>query len=490
MYPKTLILSAATTALLALEQLPFAFGYTRLDESPLSITSKIVQTFDNESFGAVLNDTQNVWLVNFHSSWCPDCRQFALEWEKVSSVYSNVENIHWGAVDCTTQNDICSQEGIQSYPRVKMYHVPPDAKEAITMPFGRDMNARYVAKWIEETLKDNKMQRGIDVDEVYPPNNVSRNPKKMFGDPVEPLYDDRSVDVQLKRLKAAGTTALFTFEVGFFMGTTVLQGKRYEAAVTWVRTLAASFPFKENRDAFAKLVDAMKEQKRWKQADWNNLINRWKVTANAMSYPSNLFADKDVLYMCKTFMCGFWTLFHTLTVSDVTSESSMEQWKPSEIVLAIRLVVQYFFGCEMFKRRFLTVNTKTVIENLALIDEDGPNTVILWIWTVHNIVNMFYGKSMWPTKLSCPYCYDTNILPLSFDPTMLNEDIVAAYVRSVYKFGDKLKLEQHRLVTTPWVSMRSIATVAVLIAIFAALIQQFKHHLIGTKVLKTQDHIA
>ncbi|CAI5739921.1 unnamed protein product [Peronospora destructor] len=118
----------------------------------------------------------------------------------------------------------------------RTYHVPAEAEKAITMPPKENVNARYVAEWIEETLKNNKMQPGIDVDE-------------------------------LKKLKDAGPNALLTCEVGFFTGTTALEGERYEAAVTSMRARAASSPLKENRDAFAKLVDAMKEQERWKQAD-------------------------------------------------------------------------------------------------------------------------------------------------------------------------------------------------------------------------------
>ncbi|KAF1795527.1 Thioredoxin, conserved site [Phytophthora cactorum] len=304
-----------------------AIGPVRRDRGPLFTTSKAVRTLDIGSFDAMLNDTQTVWLVDFYSPWCPHCRQFGPQWEEVANVYADVDSIQFGAVDCTRQNEICDREDVHSYPAVKMYHVPPEINEAIEMPHAGNVYARHVAKWIEETLKENGMGPLIDVDKVYPKNTLRNDLKKKefkFGDPVEPLHDDRSAEIQLK------------------------SWERYDAAVTWVQTLAGAFPMKENRAAFALL------------ADWNTMLDKWKVTANAMSYPTNLFASKDDLILCTTFTCGLWTLFHSLTVNGVG------QLMPSEIMIAIRLVVKHFFGCEECKHHFLKANPESVIKKLAL----------------------------------------------------------------------------------------------------------------------------
>ncbi|KAI9995168.1 hypothetical protein PInf_012215 [Phytophthora infestans] len=467
-----------------------AFGPMRPDRGPLFTTSKDVRALNIDNYGAMLNDTQTVWLVDFYSPWCPHCRQFAPQWEEVANVYAKVKTIQLGAVDCTKQNEICGREDVHSYPAVKMFHVPPDSIEAIEMPHDDHVYARHVAKWIEETLKEHGMGPFIDVDKVYPKNTMRNDLKKKefkFGDPVEPLYDDRSAEIQLKRLKDAGTTALFVLKDGFFMGTTELAGERYAAAVTWVQTLANAFPTKENRAAFVLLVDMMKKQSRWKQADWNTMLDNWKVSANAISYPTNLFASKDELSLCTTFTCGLWTLFHSLTVN------SIGQLMPSEIMIAIRLVVKHFFGCEECKRHFLKANPESLIEKLALRDEDGSDAVAFWIWTMHNTVNKVLSKPRWPTNLSCPNCYFANDQPPSLDPAQLSEEDIVAYVKSVYKIEGNLKLGQHATNTTPWLTLggfTSMAAVALLIAIFATIFQQHKHRLAGMKVLKTRDHIA
>lgn len=483
--PRTLLLSAAT-ALLGSGWLPAssAFSPMRRDRGPLFTTSTVVHTLNSSNFDAILDDSQTVWLVDFYSPWCPHCRQFAPQWEEVASVYGSVESIQFGAVDCTKQNEICDREDVHAYPGVKLYHV---SEEAITMPHVGNVYARHVAKWLEETLKEHGMGPLIDVDKVYPKNPLRNDLKKKefkFGDPVEPLQDDRSVDMQMKRLKDAGVTALFILEDGFFMGTTMLAGERYEAAVTWVKTLAGAFPRKENRAAFAVLVDMMKDKEQWQQADWTDMLEKWKSSVNERSYPVNLFSSKDDLVLCTTYTCGLWTVFHSLTVSGV------EQLKPSEIMSAIRLVVKHFFGCEECKRHFLKANPESVITKLALRDEDGPHAVALWIWTMHNTVNKVLGKPRWPTNLSCPNCYTTTDEPQSLDPTQLNDEDIVAYIRRVYKIETNVNVSSQAAGSSSWYSMGVLAVVALLFVIYRTLFQQHKHRLVGMKSLKMRDHIA
>ncbi|CAI5708996.1 unnamed protein product [Hyaloperonospora brassicae] len=440
----------------------------------------------------MLNSTNAIWLVDFYSPWCPHCRQFAPIWEQASTVYKDVRAIAFGAVDCTKQNKICNDEDVHSYPGVKLYHASRKANAtaaaAIVMHSEEFTSAKDVVTWIEETVKANGLQPLLDSTAVYPKHTtVQRGEKKTFGDPVEPLQNDRSPDVRLQRLQDAGATALFTFEDGFFLGTTVLEGKRYEAAVTWIRALAASFPRKENREALTVLVREIKQRERWELAEWRELLDKWKATANAMSDPANLFRDKDKLVLCTTATCGLWTLFHLITASDNTSAARSEPWKPSEVMEAIRLMVKHFFGCDKCRRHFLKINSDSAMQKLVLRDDDGPEAVVLWLWMSHNLVNAVIGKPMWPTQRSCPQCYVGGNGPLTMDSSRLNEEDIVAYVRDIYEFGDELTLGQESRASTSWVSLGSIATAALFFAIGAALFQLHKHR---TTQRKTLDHAA
>ncbi|RLN88422.1 hypothetical protein BBJ28_00019873 [Nothophytophthora sp. Chile5] len=474
-----------------------AIGRLRRDSGPLFTESLLVRTLDVESYEAMLNDTTAVWLVDFYSPWCPHCRHFAPEWEEAAKLYNNSDSLHFGAADCTQHKDVCDRENIFAYPGVKMFHVPPEAEEAIKMdPKGRK-KAKDVVGWIEEKLAEHGMKSGVDLEGIYPQNKVVRSNAEhgvsAFSKQNEPMYRDQSVDMKYKRLRDAGTTAMFTFENSFFMGTTVLEGERYDAALMWVEALAAAFPMEENRAALMTLADGMKQQKRWDQTDWNQLLKKWKPVAQSMSYPTNLFKSGDELAFCTTYTCGLWTLFHSISVSDAKIFSLGKAWKPSSIMAAIRLFVKYFFGCEECRQHFLMANPEGVIKKLATSDAEGPHAVVLWIWKMHNTVNKVLTKGQWPSRDACPTCYVENGKALSLDEAQLHEDEIVAYVTSVYRHEDQAIFERRGMVAALRSSMQgftSLLAVLFLFALLAAVFKARRHGFVSMKEIVARDHIA
>lgn len=474
-------------ALLALP-LAAAIGPIRRDRGPLFTNSEVVRTLTDDTFDAALNDSQTVWLVDFYSPWCPHCRQFGPQWEQVANVYAASSNVQLGAVDCTREKRVCDQEDIHSYPAVQVYHA---GEETIRMPHKRHIYAPQVARWIAEVLQEHGIQSGVDIDQVYPPKQLRDEGKKEtfeFAEPVEPTHDDTEDGLKLKRLRDAGATALFAFEDGFFMGTKVLEGERYDAALTWVDALAASFPVQANRAAFATLADVLRQQQRWERTEWMETLRKWQATANTVSFPPDLFASSDHLAFCTTYTCGLWTLFHSLIVSDVKTVSPREPWKPSEIMAAIRLFVRYFFGCEECKQHFLKANHDNVLKKLAARDDEGPQAVAFWIWKMHNTVNKVLKRAMWPTQKSCPTCYVDNGKALSLDPAQLNEKEIVAYIASVYKLDGTSSMSGGVLAALWSTSGFSIIAVVALVGVVLA--KHFKKQPARFVNFKARDHIA
>lgn len=247
--------------------------------------------------------------------------------------------------------------------------------------------------------------------------------------------NDLSMEMKYKRLHDAGIAAVSTFENGFYVGTTVLEGERYDAAVKWVEALAKSFPMAGNRVALSSLVDIIKEQNKWKQNDWNTLLTEWKKNATTTSFPASLFesSEKKNWAYCTTYTCGVWTLFHTISVSDIPSDTAL---KPSEIMTAIRLFVKYFFSCEKCQRHFMLANPESLLEKLAESDAEGPRAVAIWIWKMHNEVNKVLKYHQWPTLESCPNCYVNDGEPLDLNPARLREEEILAYIKNVFGYKD------------------------------------------------------
>ncbi|POM75557.1 Protein disulfide-isomerase domain [Phytophthora palmivora] len=410
--------------------------------SPLFTTEQCqVRTLNSDGHAAMLADPSAVWLVDYYAPWCPHCRQFAPAWEKAAAFYADNAKINIAAVDCTQNSDVCNKEGILGYPTIKLYHVPSESIEPIKMPPKSRRNTNTVIAWVEEQMEEHDMKTSADTEDIDAHIEKINNGCEMGtvtkaavdSKVTEKVLSDQSVEMKYKRLHDAGIAAVSTFENGFYVGTTVLEGERYDAAVTWVEALAKSFPMEGNRIALETLAGAIKKQNKWEQAEWNTLLTQWKKNATETSFPVNLFESKKDWAYCTTYTCGVWTLFHTLSVSEVKSETAL---KPSEIMAAIRLFVKYFFNCEECQRHFMMANPESLLEKLAESDAEGPRAVAIWIWKMHNKVNKVLKYNQWPTLKNCPKCYVNDGEPLDLNPARLHEEEILDYVKSVFGHKD------------------------------------------------------
>ncbi|CAH0493188.1 unnamed protein product [Peronospora farinosa] len=470
------------------------FSFANHDISPLFTKSFRIHSLNAQNYDKMLNDSNIVWLVDYYAPWCPHCRQFAPEWDQVANFYAKVDKVSVGAVDCTKDNEICNQEDIYGYPGVKLHHVPANSEKAWMMK-RTFMTSKAVIEWAERLMDEHNVKSGVDIKElaVRLRNIRKEGIVEADGDEGVLIYSDQSLEMKYKRLYDAGIAAVSTFQDGFFMGANVLEGERYEVALMWVEALAASFPLKKNRHVLATLADAMKTGNHWNLADWKELLSRWEEFASNKTFPVNLFAsseDKPWAF-CKTYTCGLWTLFHIMTANEVTvtEESASEPWKPSKIMVAIRLYVKNFFGCEECRKHFLQSNPESVIDELAKSDAKGPHAVIMWIWEMHNTVNKVLKKEQWPSKRACPVCYVENGDPISLDPVRLHDDKIVSYVTSAYGYDeeeiDAMNVALTGKVFVVWSSMQSFNAMLMVLGLFVMLGVAYK-----TKKYRTFDRKA
>ncbi|KAE9031984.1 hypothetical protein PR003_g27207 [Phytophthora rubi] len=494
-------LLVAWTSLLLLSTAS-AFSLMRHDTSPLFTKSFQVRSLTPQSYDDMLKASDTVWLVDYYAPWCPHCRHFAPEWERIANFYAKTDKVKVGAVDCTQNSEICNSENIHGYPGVKIHHVPADAEKPIMMP-RRAMNTKVVIGWAERLMEEHGIKSGVDIEDLNAHLKNFRNDglADENGGEGEGTYSDQSLEMKYKRLHDAGIAAVSTFQNGFFMGDNVLEGERYDAALNWAKALAASFPMKKNREALAMLVDSMKTSNHWNYADWKVLLAKWKETASEMTFPENLFTsseDKGWAY-CKTYTCGLWTLFHTISVSDVkvSRKSTVQPWKPSKIMAAIRLYVKNFFGCEECREHFMLSNPESIIGELAVSDGKGPHAVAFWIWKMHNTVNKATKKAQWPSMTNCPICYVEDGDPISLDPVRLHEDEIVAYVTSAYDHDDDdmyaMDAAYNGTLVAMWSSMEGFSAMMMVFGFFLLLGFAYKtrgQRGLDRKVLMTRDHTA
>lgn len=490
----------AATLLLALSWASAARAslFTR-DSSPLFVDSFQIRPLSRDSFDNMLNDTSAVWLVDFYAPWCPHCRDFAPELEKVAAFYADSAVVHIGAVDCTRNKDICNDEKIYGYPSLKLFHVPDTAEFSRKMSIKGRKTTKAVISWIEGQLQEYGMASGISEEEIEKQIALIRSNRVVDKAGGAPVLKEQAPEMKYKRLHDAGTAAMLTLENSFYIGTTVLEGDRYDAALKWVEALAVSFPMEGNRVAFATLLDAMRRNDRWEQKDWNELIQKWKTVAQKTVYPKDLLdaSEEDGWSTCTTYTCALWTLFHSMTVSNLQTASPLEPWKPSELAAAMRTYIKFFFGCEECRHHFMKANPDSIITDLAKTDADGPKEVVLWMWRMHNKVNKFLKKGQWPSVQACPICYVEDVQELSLNPAVLHEDDIVAYLTSVFRHEDQstfsLDYAQNGLGSALWTSVQgfgsTIAGVLVLALLLFAVSSQ-RHRIVNVKSILQRQHLA
>ncbi|GFO05573.1 Dnaj homolog subfamily c member 10-like [Plakobranchus ocellatus] len=77
-----------------------------------------MSTFGPQVFEKARDD---VWLVDFFAPWCGPCNALAPEWRRLAKMFKDKANVHVAHVDCEAHSSLCAQQGVNSYPTIRMY---------------------------------------------------------------------------------------------------------------------------------------------------------------------------------------------------------------------------------------------------------------------------------------------------------------------------------------------------------------------------------
>ncbi|TFY63356.1 hypothetical protein EVG20_g6352 [Dentipellis fragilis] len=61
------------------------------------------------------------WFIEHFSPYCGHCRDFAPTWNKLVDDYAPTQ-VHLAQVNCAVNGDLCSENGVQGYPHMNIYH--------------------------------------------------------------------------------------------------------------------------------------------------------------------------------------------------------------------------------------------------------------------------------------------------------------------------------------------------------------------------------
>ncbi|XP_076450182.1 dnaJ homolog subfamily C member 10-like [Babylonia areolata] len=114
-----------------------------------------VLSLSSETFHQMVRQREEgqLWLVDFFAPWCGPCRQLAPEWRQLAKMLKkNAPSVHVAQVDCTTQQALCQQESVHSYPTIRLYPVGSQGSSAYHMYNGWHRDAGSLQAWVYDYM--------------------------------------------------------------------------------------------------------------------------------------------------------------------------------------------------------------------------------------------------------------------------------------------------------------------------------------------------
>ncbi|CAG9540325.1 unnamed protein product [Cercopithifilaria johnstoni] len=80
---------------------------------------KEIITLSRSDFERTVSETDEIWFINFYSTFCSHCHQLAPTWRKFAQEMEGVLRI--GAVNCAEDPMLCHSQGVMGYPSLVIY---------------------------------------------------------------------------------------------------------------------------------------------------------------------------------------------------------------------------------------------------------------------------------------------------------------------------------------------------------------------------------
>ncbi|CAN1297009.1 Sulfhydryl oxidase 1 [Linum perenne] len=364
------------------------------------------------SFDAVLRDTPATHaIVEFFANWCPACRNYKPQYEKVARLFNGPDAVHPGIllmarVDCASKinSDLCDKFSISHYPML-FWGTPSKFLSGGWQPTQEKTEIRAIESddaqtadkliaWINKQLGSSYGLDDQKFENEHLPSNIS---------------DVQLIARAVYDVEEATSTA---FEIIF--SHKMIKAETRASLIKFLQILVAHHPSKRCRKGSAEVL-----------VNFDDLSPPDTLLANGQEAADNSKAAFGSFRICgkdiprgywmfcrgsrnetRGFSCGLWVLLHSLSVRVDDKESQFT-------FTTICDFVSNFFICEECRQHFheMCSSVKTPFET--------SRDVTLWLWSAHNKVNERlmkeeatletgdpkFPKMIWPPKQLCPACH-------------------------------------------------------------------------------------
>ncbi|KMT08151.1 hypothetical protein BVRB_6g142740 isoform B [Beta vulgaris subsp. vulgaris] len=417
MYPLLVILLLIISCMSS-ESSQFSIGSRSIlrtinDDTGSTELHDVVVELNDSNFKDILRKIPaSIAVVEFFAHWCPACRNYKPQYEKVARIFNGPDAAHPGIilmarVDCALKINakLCDRFSVDRYPLL-LWGKPGkfasaagwDGKDGEIMSIKDGRTAERLLDWFNKKMNSSY---GFD-DKKYEHEHLQSN----LSNPLLPEQIAQAVfDVE------EATSSAFDL---------ILQHKMIKpgtkaALVRFLQLLVAHHPSRRCRKGSAEILVNLDDLYP-PVIGTNNKESG--ITENATTTLGSFqICGKDVprgyWMFCRGskndtrgFSCGLWVLFHSLSVKIEDGESHMT-------FTTICDFIDNFFLCEECRRHFLDTCSR------VYSPFNSTRDFALWLWETHNKVNERlrkeedalgtgdpnYPKMIWPPKQLCPSCH-------------------------------------------------------------------------------------
>ncbi|KAG8274068.1 DnaJ sub C member 10 [Homalodisca vitripennis] len=94
----------------------------------------------------------SVWLVDFFMPWCGPCQALGPQWRKLAKMVSDLPKVFVGEVNCQEELELCRQQGVRSYPTIRLYPFQSTGLSTVAMYSGYQRDAKSIRMWLYNFL--------------------------------------------------------------------------------------------------------------------------------------------------------------------------------------------------------------------------------------------------------------------------------------------------------------------------------------------------
>ncbi|KAI3467012.1 hypothetical protein Pfo_023675 [Paulownia fortunei] len=357
------------------------------------------------NFDSVLKETPAAYaVVEFFAHWCPACRNYKPQYEKVAKIFNGADAVHPGIilmtrVDCALKinTDLCDKFSVGHYPML-LWGPPskfvsgswdPKQEKSEIRSIDDGRTADRLLNWINTQMSSSYR---LD-DEKYENDQLQKNASD-FGQIALAIYD----------IEEATSTA---FDI--ILHLKMIKSETRASLVKFFQLLVVHHPSRRCRKGTSEILvdfdDFLANKKETASGGEKGALRNYQICGKDVPRGYWMFC-RGSKNETRGFSCGLWVLLHSLSVRVDDGESQM----------AFTTICDYihnFFICEECRQHFYSMCSSVSSPFKKARD------FTLWLWNAHNKVNERlmkeeaslgtgdpeFPKIIWPPRQLCPSCY-------------------------------------------------------------------------------------